>query len=302
MGARGRGTRVLGLLLALAPTTCADAEWSCPADKLQDAYRISVSQRDKNYGHCSQVCLSPGLRGVAAKHGVFYGSNCIKQGCLDFIREDANAGQHYYLFACPNEVIAAHQPSPSPPPAPRSPQPPPSPPSSPMPPPVPSPPPFVGERTHYAVKYTDMACGSLIATRVATLDGCAAVARHHGNHFFSYNQWWKFCLACEASDLAACEASAIDIIGCHYQVGFAIYQQSFGGPSPDLEALVGANALAAEPEGRAPLRAELSAGGADWTLEVLSVAFLAPALAVAAIVRALVWRPRARVDRPQRLL
>jgi hypothetical protein len=220
----------LVLALGLAPST---AVYDCPDDKIQDAYRISVGKKDKHYGHCSQVCLSPGLRNVAAKHGVRYGSSCIEQGCADFVGEDSNAGQHFYLFTCPQAIIQAQLPSPHPPPAPSSPPSPPWPPAPASPPPVPSPPPFTGERSHYMVKYTDMACGRLIATRVQSLERCADTARQRGNHFFSYNQWWKFCLACEASELAQCGKTAVELEGCHYQVragAGAAQRAPFGGP------------------------------------------------------------------------
>lgn len=275
---RGRTKSLaFGLALALTPSL---ALYDCPKDKIQDAYRISVSKKDKHYGCCSQVCLSPGLRNVAGKHGVRYGSSCINEGCVDFILEDSNAGQHFYLFKCPDAVIQAQLPSPRPPPTPSPPSRPPSPPAPSSPPPAPSPPPFIGERprNRYTVKYTDMACGELLATRVQNLEACALIAKRHGNHFFSYNQWWKFCLACEASELAQCDEPVVDVVGCHYQVragraaaaaiaqvggareqlcsafcasrcppfelsalqvGFAIYQQAFGGPSADLAVLPG---------------------------------------------------------------
>lgn len=70
----------------------------------------------------------------------------------------------------------------------------------------------------YTVRYTDMACGELLAARVPTLESCAMIAKRHGNHFFSYNQWWKFCLACDASELETCDEPVVDVIGCHYQV------------------------------------------------------------------------------------
>lgn len=283
MGARG-GSRSAGrgrsaltfLVLALAPCC---ALYDCPDDKLQGAYRVSTSRKDKHYGCCSQICLSPGLRSVATKHGVRYGSTCSEQGCTEFLGEDTNAGQHFYLFSCPEEVIRAHQPSPQPPPAPSPPGPPPSPPALRAPPLAPPPSGLDSPRPRapYAVKYTDMACGALLATRVPNLDECALLARRHGDRYFSYNMWWKFCLACSPAELAVCEQPAVASPACHYQVGFAIYQQELGGPAADLGLVWGPGGDAGEPSS---LGAEPEPGGRAWHRETLAVVALALAPAV----------------------
>mmetsp|Transcript_13838 Transcript_13838/g.32350 ORF Transcript_13838/g.32350 Transcript_13838/m.32350 type:complete len:136 (+) Transcript_13838:1070-1477(+) len=113
-----------------------------------------------------------------------------------------------------------------------------------------------------------MACGKLLASRIDTVQRCAELARNKGHHFFAYNQWWKFCLACAASEVSRCDESAIDIFGCHYQVGFAIYQQSFGGPSADDSSL-GVAGLATEEARR---RSTLFRGVGRSTLALLSLA------------------------------
>jgi len=209
------------------------AEHTCPSDKLQDAYRISHSQKDAHYGHCSHICLSPGLKKVAGNHGVQYGSTCQEQGCTEYAGSDSKAGQHFFLYKCPDAVIQQYMTSPSPPPPP---SPPPSPPAPRSPPPSPAPPPWTGDGPPFVVKYTDMACGNLLSPKVPSLRECSARAKAKGHQFFAYNKWWKFCLACSAEDVGQCEEPLPDATGCHYQVGFAVYHQHMGAGSDDEEA------------------------------------------------------------------
>ncbi|KAJ1627333.1 hypothetical protein T492DRAFT_876932 [Pavlovales sp. CCMP2436] len=79
----------------------------CPANKLQDAYHVEPD------GTCTQVCLSPGLKGVAYNHGVRYGLKCYAQTplnqCSRFYLKGTRAGIVYYTFFCMQPCSAKEQ-------------------------------------------------------------------------------------------------------------------------------------------------------------------------------------------------
>lgn len=73
----------------------------CEEGRLQDAYRINLDEASDRFGQCAQICLSPSLKGVAANHGVLFGSKCPQLGCRDRLDETEKSGQRVIFFACP---------------------------------------------------------------------------------------------------------------------------------------------------------------------------------------------------------
>ncbi|KAG8458225.1 hypothetical protein KFE25_001517 [Diacronema lutheri] len=79
----------------------------CPPEKLQDAYHIEAE------GVCTQVCLPPALRKVAANHGVRYGMTCVGgtplNRCTRFYLAGSRAGVRYFTFFCLEPCSASAQ-------------------------------------------------------------------------------------------------------------------------------------------------------------------------------------------------
>jgi hypothetical protein len=72
----------------------------CATNRLHDAFRMNTDEKSVHFGQCAQICLNPGLRGVAEKHGVRFGSTCFREGCRNKVAEGDKSGQHIYFFGC----------------------------------------------------------------------------------------------------------------------------------------------------------------------------------------------------------
>lgn len=81
----------------------------CEHGRLQDAYRMNLDKSSDRFGQCAQICLSPSLKGVAANHGVLFGSRCPQLGCRDRLDETEKSGQRVIFFACPRDGVSRRQ-------------------------------------------------------------------------------------------------------------------------------------------------------------------------------------------------